>query len=308
MTADDIAKSLYRGGAEFEGIAARAHTAMFDENILAKSGSRFETNAIIFGIDVTAANDHIGTAIDINPIIGDSGARSHLDVFDENIRAFAIKLHPTGALQQSDLADGDLVALSKVNDGWSFGFVIARQFACLVKLHGILCELDTLSIDNTLARNGDVALVVREDEPVKIDFPIEESISATEQHCAFLQMQCDVAAQCNRASQKSARRNDHRATTRCGCGINRLLNETAVQRYAIAFRSELGNGKIAGGMQGRQHEPEEEKQATQMSLVVMSVNQMHGGQYAKQRCHLSMKSVFCHTSNFDVGVTISISI
>lgn len=135
-------------------------------------------------------------------------------MFDENMHALAIELNPAGALQQSDLVDGDMIALAKVNDDGSFGFVIARQLAGLMKLHGILCELDTLSADDPFARYGDVALVIWEDEPVKTDFPIEESIRATEQHRTFLQMKCDVAAERNRASEKSTRRNDHRATNR----------------------------------------------------------------------------------------------
>jgi hypothetical protein len=148
----------------------------------------------------------------------------------------------------------NLVALAKVNDRRSFCFIVAGELSFFMKFPCILIELNALPVDDAFACDSDIALVVGEDETMKIDFSVVHAVGATEQDSAFLQMQCDGATQCKRACEKAPRRNNHSASASGCSGVDGFLDKTAIQRYAIRFGAVGDNRKISRRLCPSEHQ------------------------------------------------------
>ena len=123
-----------------------AYHTVADADILTESGrGGLQCDAIVIAVGDHSSHDDLMTAVDVEGIVIVVVPVKHLDAVDAEAVASQEVLHPTTAVAQGDVLDGDIAALDKAQQVRTGDALIIPRF---------FLEGASPAIDGACARDG----------------------------------------------------------------------------------------------------------------------------------------------------------
>ena len=129
----------------------------------------------------------MSAAVNVEPVVGESGHIAHRDVFDSDIFTVAVELHPASAVRQRDVADGEVSAVVKIDDNRSLGFTGVGPFAGGQRHIITHREQSAVAVDDACPFDADLVLFISANQREKIYLAIIGAPRTTQKHRAMIQ-------------------------------------------------------------------------------------------------------------------------
>ena len=206
-------------------------------------GRALRTDRIVSRIDHAVLNQHIHTAIQINAVVVNVVVLAiDPDAIETHIPARDQMQAPGSRISEGQILEGNIFTLNKPHQHRPLAEHIAGLFResllCAPRIHkAFTCKPDILClvrVDQAFVKGR---CLNRTDNILRI---ISQA-GASQQHRFFINMQNHVILHPNCPNHKTAGRNNDLPATRCGTGVNRLLDGRRVHRHTITHCSEVKN-------------------------------------------------------------------
>ena len=203
----DMMKTAAAGSAKFERACAASDPAMFDIDVIAAIVAvfRFETDAVIVGIEEAVGQPDVFAVDEIDAIVVPERIAFDLDAVDDHVATAFVILDPVECVLYSDSADGEAIAMIEEDDLRTVFFrgphlapgigllpFVIVDLACFYPDVEVLEQGVAAAIDGARTLDGDAGLPTGFEQREGMAWSIVHAVSATQQVAVLGKLEGDV--------------------------------------------------------------------------------------------------------------------